>query len=64
MTQPDEIQQLVEIFAESVIQQNEAMRYDDYKTGNKHAKQRAAAFAKLRVIGDVGRDALKQPASA
>jgi hypothetical protein len=48
----------VEQFADAVAQQTEALRQNDYQTGNKHAKRCIAAFEKLRVFGDPGRDAL------
>jgi hypothetical protein len=54
----DSIKQWVDDFAESIIQQTEALRQNDYRIGNVHARRGAAAFSKLRAIGDMGRDAL------
>lgn len=52
------VRKFVDKFAESVIQQTEAIRQRDPRTGNKHARQRLSAFLKLRALGDEGRDAL------
>ena len=49
---------LVAQFADDVAQQTDAIWRGDHKTGNKHAKRYIATFAKLRALGDVGRDAL------
>lgn len=49
---------LVAQFADDVAQQTDAIWRGDHKTGNKHAKRYIATFAKLRTLGDVGRDAL------
>lgn len=67
MIKPEKIQRWVDDFAESVIRQTEAIGRGDHRTGNKHAKRRIAIFQKLRMLGDVGRDAmlplLKHPSS-
>ncbi|MCP3141802.1 DUF2019 domain-containing protein [Pyxidicoccus sp. QH1ED-7-1] len=52
------LEQLVERFAHHTVAQTEAIFRGDAKTGNKHARQRVAAFKKLRTFGDAGRDAL------
>lgn len=53
-----ELKALVEQFAQHVTAQAEAIRRGDAKTGNKHARQYAAALEALRSQGDVGREAL------
>jgi hypothetical protein len=52
------LEELVEQFARNVAAQTEAIWRGDAKAGNKHARQRAAAFKQLRAHGDAGRDAL------
>lgn len=54
----DDIQKLVEEFAQNVAAQTDAIWRGDAKTGNKHADRSIAAFEQLRTYGDVGRDAL------
>ncbi|WP_257446294.1 DUF2019 domain-containing protein [Archangium lipolyticum] len=49
---------LVEKFAYHTAEQTDAIFRGDARTGNRHAKQRVAAFKMLRAHGDVGRDAL------
>jgi uncharacterized protein DUF2019 len=49
---------LVELFAEDVAKQTDAIWKGDHRTGNKHAKRYIATFRKLRAMGDPGRDAL------
>jgi hypothetical protein len=46
----------VEAFAENVAAQTDAIWRGD--SGNKYAKKYVKAFAKLRALGDQGRDAL------
>lgn len=53
-----QVEKLVEKFAHHTAQQTDAIFRGDARTGNKHAKQRIAAFKKLRAHGNVGRDAL------
>lgn len=50
--------ELVEVFAHHTVAQTEAIWRGDSKTGNRHARQRVAAFKQLRAHGDAGRDAL------
>jgi Domain of unknown function (DUF2019) len=52
------LEQLVEKFAHHTVAQTEAIWRGDAKTGNRHARQRVAAFKQLRAQGDAGRDAL------
>jgi hypothetical protein len=52
------LEQLVESFAHHTAAQTEAIWKRDAKTGNKHARQRVAAFKKLCAHGNAGRDAL------
>ena len=49
---------LVESFAHHTSAQTAAILRGDAKAGNKHARQRNAAFKKLCAHGDAGRDAL------
>lgn len=58
MTDPQQTQHWVSVFADSVMQQTEALRQGDHRTGNKHAKRRMAAFGNIRSLGDTGRDAM------
>ncbi len=51
------LQELVATFRENVIAQTEAMRHDDYRTGNRHAIRATKAWDELRSYGDKGRDA-------
>jgi hypothetical protein len=53
-----EPEELVQEFAEHVAAQTDAIWRGDAKSGNKHARKHAAAFARLRAHGDAGRDAL------
>lgn len=48
----------VEEFADAVAQQTDALRENDYHSGNKHAKRCVMAFEELRACGDAGREAL------
>jgi hypothetical protein len=50
--------ELVEQFAKAVECQAKAMRMGDSKEGNKYARSYIKAFAKLRAMGDRGREAL------
>jgi hypothetical protein len=52
------LDRLVESFAHHTSAQTDAIMRGDAKAGNKHAKQRIAAFKKLREHGNAGRDAL------
>ena len=52
------LEDLVEKFAYHTAEQTDAIFRGDAKTGNRHAKQRAATFKKLRTHGNAGRDAL------
>lgn len=56
--QTQEIQRLVAAFADAVIGQTEAIGQGDHRTGNRSAKRYIAAFRKLRILGDAGRDGL------
>ena len=58
VTQTEQIERLVTNFSESVAQQTDAIARGDAKASNKWAKQYIAAFRKLRVLGDAGRDGL------
>lgn len=49
---------LVEVFAEHVAAQSDAIFRGDAKTGNKHARRYLNAVDKLLALGDTGRDAL------
>ncbi|NMO13452.1 DUF2019 domain-containing protein [Pyxidicoccus fallax] len=49
---------LVDSFARYTVAQTDAIWKGDARIGNKHAKQRIAAFKKLCAHGDAGRDAL------
>lgn len=49
---------LVEVFAEHVAAQSDAIFRGDAKTGNKHARRYLTAVDKLLALGDTGRDAL------
>ena len=53
-----QIEKLVAKFEDSTIKQTEEIRNGDARAGNRYAKQRVAAFKKLRALGDLGRDAL------
>ena len=52
------VEDLVREFADNVIAQTECIARGDAKSGNRHAKRSIRAFAKLRALGDAGRDAL------
>ncbi len=52
------LDRLVESFAHHTSAQTAAIMRGDAKVGNKHAKQRIAAFKKLCAHGNAGRDAL------
>lgn len=52
------LEDLVGKFAQHTIAQTSAIFRGDAKTGNKHARQRYAAFKKLCAHGNAGRDAL------
>ncbi len=52
------LDQLVESFAHHTAAQTEAIWKGNARTGNKHARQRVAAFKKLCAYGNAGRDAL------
>lgn len=52
------LDRLVESFAHHTSAQTAAIMRGDAKTGNKHAKQRQAAFKSLCAHGDAGREAL------
>lgn len=54
----NEIEKLVAEFAENVAAQTDSIWGGDAKTGNKHAKRYIAAFTKLAMLGDAGRDEL------
>jgi len=58
MISAEEIHKWVQDFADSVIQQTEAIQRGDHRTANKYAKRYIAAFGKIRTIGNAGRDAL------
>lgn len=58
MMNAEQIQEVVHDFADSVVQQTEAIRRGDHRTGNKYAKRYITAFSKLRAFGNAGRDAL------
>jgi hypothetical protein len=52
------LEELVESFARHTVAQTEAILRGDARAGNKHARQRIAAFRKLRAHGAAGREAL------
>ncbi|WP_193348805.1 DUF2019 domain-containing protein [Corallococcus soli] len=52
------LDELVAVFAQNVMAQNDAIWRGDAKTGNRYAKKVNTAFDKLTAQGDVGRDAL------
>lgn len=54
----NDLERLVEEFAENVAAQTECIQKGDAKTGNKHADRYTAALMKLRARGNAGRDAL------
>lgn len=49
---------LVEVFAEHVAAQSDAIFRGDAKAGNKHARRYLTAVDRLLALGDAGRDAL------
>ncbi|MGE6758439.1 DUF2019 domain-containing protein [Corallococcus interemptor] len=55
---PEDLQKLVEAFAQNVAAQTDAIWRGDAKTGNKHADRYITAFKNLRALGDPGREAL------
>ncbi len=53
-----QIERWVDQFADSTVMQTDAILTGDARIGNKYAERRVAAFAKLRALGDDGREAL------
>ncbi len=54
----NQIEKLVQQFADGVIAQTDAIGRGDSKCGNEHAQRYIRAFAALQSLGDRGRDAL------
>lgn len=54
------IQKLVDMFARAVIEQTEAMKRIDTRTGNRWARRGHRTFEELRQFGDRGRESLTQ----
>ncbi len=54
------IPRLVQILADSVAAQNEAIMAGDARTGNKHAKRYIGAWRRLRSYGNEGLEALSE----
>ncbi|QRK13887.1 DUF2019 domain-containing protein [Archangium violaceum] len=52
------LEKLVKQFCLHTMEQTDAILRGDARVGNRHARQRSAAFKKLRAYGDAGRDAL------
>lgn len=57
-SQVTQTEKLAEQFARHTAEQTDAIFRGDARIGNKHARQRIAAFKKLRTYGNAGRDAL------
>jgi hypothetical protein len=53
-----QIDQLIQEFADCVIEQDKAIFVGDARTGNRFARRGHEAFMQLRAFGDRGRDAL------
>jgi hypothetical protein len=58
MSTAESIPTLVQLFANSVVEQNSAIRADDLESGNRHARMYMGAFRKLRDASPDGLDAL------
>lgn len=52
------LEKLVETFEQNVIAQTEALKNNDYKSGNRFAKRYIKAFEQIRKTGNAGRDEL------
>lgn len=53
-----QVENWVNAFADSVVQQTEAIKQGDHRAGNKCAKQYIKMFERLRGVGDAGRDTM------